>query len=364
QGFTAVQFKDGGLSPDDTGSVSISKEMAKSGTGALAYSYKVEPGAVRALLAEAHIPAGTRAVRFWVRSSTPTVLMLSLRAGAPGYNLPYYVPANEWTQIAANLNEFEPEGDAAGAAALKPDEVTSIGVTDMATMLVNAPGDLAKLLPNLQGSRTVWLDDLQFSETAVPQTTGSARSGNDGAFVVDNFETPLVRWTPVRAVFGGAAPQFDLFTPEASVRVVPEAAGPGMARTPVEPGGKGLRMSYKRHAQEVFGFIRSLEKYDLSKADRLRLSLNCSQKSLVIVQLKEKDGSEYQHLVMPDNSVGWQDLNLALTDFTLSDNGKDENNRLDPDQLKELTILDGSAFAGMGDADVTLDLDAVYFVLK
>jgi hypothetical protein len=103
---------------------------------------------------------------------------------------------------------------------------------------------------------------------------------------------------------------------------------------------------------------------DLSHADRLRLNLSMSQKSLILIQLKEKDGSEYTTTIMPENSVGWQNMDVALSDFTLGNDSKDENNALDPAQIKEMAILDGSGFAGQPAGDVTMDLDAVRFTLK
>ena len=82
------------------------------------------------------------------------------------------------------------------------------------------------------------------------------------------------------------------------------------------------------------------------------------------MQVKEKDDSEYQYVITPENSTGWQNLDLPLSSLNLGDNSKDENQKLDPEQIKEVTILDASAFAGVGAAEVTIDLDAVYFTVK
>ena len=238
---------------------------------------------------------------------------------------------------------------------------TCFGVSDVAVLLSNNP-EVAKLLPNLQGQRTLWLDDLQFSATSVPRSTGSVKEPSP-AFVVDNFEGGSIRWTPARVVLAGA-PAFEIFPAEVSLKVLPEAAGPGMARTPLEPGGKGLRFSYKRRPQEIYALVRSLEKEDLSKADSLRLHLRVPQKSLLIIQVKEKDESEYQFPLLPDDNAGWRELSLPLADLGLAEQSKDENNKLDPDQIKEITLLDASSFAQLPEADVTLDLDAVYFGTK
>ena len=72
QGFTAISFKGAELQPDGDAKLSIAKEQAKAGAGALEYAYKVEPGAFRALAAETRLPKGTQSVRFWAKSSTTT----------------------------------------------------------------------------------------------------------------------------------------------------------------------------------------------------------------------------------------------------------------------------------------------------
>lgn len=367
QGFTGITIKDGQITPGDgsTASVTNAKELVKSGSGSLLYSFTVEPGKIRALIGEAKLPAGTQSVRFWVRSANQTNLLFTLREqDGSSYQLPFHIPQHEWTQVSANLNELRlGEGDTDENGKLDVDQVSNIGLMDMAVMLVNAPGEFAKLVPNVQGPRQVWLDDLQFDAAPVAQATGVVKTDAGSAYVVDNFETGVVRWTPVRVVIADQ-PTFDIFPQNSSLKAVPEAAAPGMARTPVEPGGKGLRFTYQRAEKEIWGLNCSLERVDLAKADRLRLSLNVSRKSALLVQLKEKDGSEYQYLVMPEETNGWRNLDLALTDFSRSDNSQDENNKLDADQIKEVNVLDASSLFGLPGGEVNLDLDAVSFALK
>jgi hypothetical protein len=173
-----------------------------------------------------------------------------------------------------------------------------------------------------------------------------------------------VRWVPIKVVVTNTPPTFELCPDNVSLQTLTEAAGPGGAKGPTEPGGRGLRFNYRRSAGEIVALHTSLEKRDLSRADRLRMSLSLSQKSLVLIQVKETDGSEYNTTIQPDNSVGWQNLDVALSEFALNDGGQDENNALDPSQIKELTILDASSFAQLPAGDITMDIDAVRFSLK
>lgn len=366
QGFTAIQVKDGNFNPDPNGGLSVvtAKDQVKSGSGTLSWSHKAEPGTFRALVVEAKLPANAARLEFWVKSSAQTVLTFTAReADGSSYHLACHVPAHEWTRVSANLDELtlgDNETDENGKLDL--DQVNSIGIFDLTTMLVQSP-ELGSR-PELRTPRTLWLDDLRFSPERAPQAFGVAREGDKSSFVVDNFEGDAVRWLPVRLVIA-QPPSIEIFPGNTSLKLQKEAAGPGMARTPTEAGGRGLRFTYPRAAMEVFALIRSLERADLSKAERLRMSLRMSQKSLVIVGVKEKDGSEYNHTIAPDQSEGWQSLDLALSDFSLGGESKDENNALDPGQIKEISIVDASAFAGtLGNGETSIEIDAVSFALK
>jgi hypothetical protein len=368
EGFAAIATKDGQVGSDPSSTVSIVRDanLVKAGSASLAYRFPIEAGAIRLLAAETRLPSETRSIRFWVRSDSRTILMFSLREqGGAAHQLPFQVPANEWMEIAANLDEFVPEqeGKALGEP-VQPGTVTSVSLVDLAHLLVNAPEPLKSAFPNTRGPRTLWIDDLRFSAERVPQTLGRAQADGKSYFLVDSFESSRVEWLPVRVNVANGAPTFSVFAEDHSVVPTTEAAGPGAGKSPLEAGGRGLRFAYRRAAGEINGVLRNVEHYDLARAQRLRICMNFSRRSLATLQLKEKGGAEYQVQLSPDSTQGWQTLSPALSDFTLADNSKDDNNHLDPDQIKEIVILDASPLAELETGDTTLDLDAVAFELK
>jgi len=364
QGFAAIHVKDGALQPDAAGSVTLSRETVKNGTGSLHWTYKSEAGQMRALAGEVKLPPAAQSLSFWLRTQNQTSFMLHLReADGSTYQLTFHAPAYDWTRVNLNLSELtlaENEQDENGK--LDVDQVAYFGLLDFSSLVASFVGNTQ---PHLVGDRRLWLDDLRFAAEAVPQSRGLVKVGTTSAFVVDNFEADAIRWLPARVVFADQ-PTFEIFPADTSLRILTEAAGPGAGKLPTEVGGRGLRFAYKRAEKEAFAMVAALDGADLSRAERLRLNLRMSQKSLVLVSVKEKDGSEYRHTIMPDQSEGWQALDLALTDLTLTDDSKDENNMLDPGQIKEISLLDASAFLGpaLGQGDTTLDLDAISFALK
>jgi hypothetical protein len=365
QGFAPIVMQAGQFGVDTAGAAEITRnrEHIRLGGGALHYSYPLERQAVRALVTETRLPADTRSVSFWIKANTPSVFLLSLREeDGSDYAFSFYVPAAEWVRVAANLNEFELGQDSRDENnQLDVDQVSSLTLLDMATVLINADVQLAGALPHAEGSRSLWLDAVRFSPVPVAQTSGLVEVAGRRHFLVDNFLTGVVRWTPVHVAISDM-PTFHLFPRSIGLAVLPEAAGPGMAKTPIEPGERGLHFSYERKAGELYAIVRSLEQYDLSKADRLRFALNISRPSLLIIQLKEKDGAEYTQIILPEQREGWRTVEFPFSSFGLSENSSDTNDRLDPDQIKDLTILDASAtFPGVATGRTTLELDAIAF---
>src|SRR5688572_30785429 len=134
QGFTAILVKDGAFNLDPNGGLSVvtAKEQVKSGVGTLAWSYKPEPNAFRALVAEAKLPAGAARVELWVRCTAQTALIFSAREmDGSSYQLVFHVPSHEWTRVSANLDEMVlDENGTDENDRLDPDQVNSIGVLD------------------------------------------------------------------------------------------------------------------------------------------------------------------------------------------------------------------------------------------
>ncbi|MGV3722160.1 MAG: hypothetical protein ACO1SX_14715, partial [Actinomycetota bacterium] len=335
QGFSTLLLKAGQFGADAEGSLTVAKDLVHGGKGALSYIYKPEKETFRALLANTQLPAGTQSLSFWIRSNTRTQLILTLREEDDTvYEFPFFVPAHEWTQVTANLSEFRLGNNTSDENdKLDVGQVRALSIMDIANILVTLPA--GAVATDLTSQRQIWLDDVKLTKERAPHAMGEVTVAGQKPFVLNNFENGAVDWVAARVTIGGNTPTFDIFPDTVSFKTLTEAAGPGGNKTPLEPGGKGLRIGYKRGPQEVYAFVRSVESADLRAADRLRLTMNMSQKSLLIVQIKEKDDSEYQHLIQPDNSVGWQNLDLALSSFTLGDNSKDENNYLDPDKIKE-----------------------------
>ncbi|HVR85599.1 MAG TPA: hypothetical protein VMU54_14880, partial [Planctomycetota bacterium] len=108
-----------------------------------------------------------------------------------------------------------------------------------------------------------------------------------------------------------------------------------------------------------------VEKVDLSKAAELDLSLKTSKDGTFIVSLEEKNGARYQNTLELKAADGWKSFGLAFRDFKLAEDSKDDNDRLDADKLKQISVADITALIGGGEAEENrLWIDEVRFILS
>lgn len=352
-----VTMGEKGFGLDDASALEVvtDKAQAKVGEGALRYNFTIQPKVIPAAIAFTALPSDARSVRFWVKSSTATSVMFGMdEKDGSRYQVGFYVPADIWQEVRVNLDEFQLADDSKDEnGRLDPAQVQTVGIVDISAILVN-------LVPELKGTRTLWLDEVTFSTRQEPRTFGVFQQDGKTVLLVDNFETDLVRWVAATVFLAPFSIQF-------LSGAVFGITGDDCAKT-VEPTGKesahSLKVTYQRPQMGMFLLVRGLGRTDLSRADRLVLHLKSVKQGVFVLQLKERDDSEYvMQVPISSDGAGWQRVDVALRDFVLGENSSDENNKLDADQIKELDILDVTGLL-QGGGENTLWLDSVMFVLR
>jgi len=350
--WTVMKMGEGGGGPDPDSKLAIAREAGavKSGKGALSFAYEVTPKTVRVLALPRPLDlTGMKSLRLAVKCSHATAVVIGLgEASGASYQAVATCPAGAWQELAINLDEFtvdDPAKDPNGKLDL--DQVGSLTILDIGGFLVN-------FLPDLKGSRTLWLDDILFTSKAVAQTTGATQITKVVPIhLVDNFESSVIRWLPISVDFT-EGPKFNLFDGKVAVdKDVPEGGGK-----------QSLKFSHPRKGKKIHGIMRGLEKVDLSKATALDLALKSSHDGTYFVSIEEKGGARYNRKV--DLLLGdWKTFSWKLSDFTLAEDSKDDNGKLDADQIKQVSIADVTNLLGGSEADEThLWVDNVIFTLS
>jgi hypothetical protein len=350
--WTAMKMGEGGVGADTDSKVSVVREAgaAKAGKGALSYTYDITPKTVRVLALQKPADlSGMKSLRFWVKCSEATAVVFGLgEASGASYQASAHCAAGAWQEVAVNLDELvvdDPAKDPNGKLDL--DQVVSVTIFDIG-------GFLAMFLPDMKGTRTMTLDDVVVSSKAVALTTGPTQVTKVVPIhLVDNFESPVIRWLPISVDFT-EGPKFNLF--EAAVAVDKDVPDGG--------GKQSLKFTHPRKGKKIHGILRNLEKVDLKKATMLDLSVKASHDGTYFVAIEEKGGARYNmkiELLLGD----WKTYSWKLSDFTLAEDSRDDNGKLDPDQIKQITIADVTALLGGSEADeVRLWVDNVVFTLS
>lgn len=82
---------------------------------------------------------------------------------------------------------------------------------------------------------------------------------------------------------------------------------------------------------------------DLKAARSLRFWFRTDQPAVIVMLLSEADGSHYDAAFYSPAET-WQQVALSLDRFALGDDSTDENDRLDPDQVRSVGLMDASFF--------------------
>ncbi|MCS6862200.1 MAG: CIA30 family protein, partial [Abditibacteriales bacterium] len=351
-GWAAIKLSEAtgfGLDGDAKLSVTNDKQQVKTGKGSLFYSYDIAPNTIRLLaMQRAWDLREMKSLRLWVKCSHATVVLVGLtEKGGANYQEFVYCPQGTWQEVTVNLDELTPDDPAKDSnRKLDLDQIESLQIADLSSFLV-------LLLPELKGARVMWLDDVEFSSKPVTQSTGATKNAaGKPVHIVDNFETPVIRWAPLSFELA-AQPKIGAF--DATLTIDPSAPPGG--------GKQSLKATYPRQGMKVNVLLRGVEKMDLKQATALHLWLKTSRDSTLHLSIKEKDESTYRQIVELKPGDGWKELTYALSSFMLQEDSQDENNRLDAEQIKEITLADVTTVFGGAGGDTDLWVDEVQFVL-
>jgi len=311
----------------------------KSGRQALEFRYRITPHQFPVLL---HQLAGKKladsmGVRMWVKTDAPTVLVVSLgERGGGRYSTPFFCPGNRYQQVTLKVADFALDDDAKDAnGRLDLATVNSLTIADAASFLATHFQGIAA------GERTLYLDRLEMlPKTPVERGSGGdERTGREElrSLWQDDFREGVIRWLPLRLNLNPLS--ISLLT-DGTLEIV---ESPDRAI-----GAKALQFSYTVSTNSLAVLMRPLvlDKADFARS--LHLVLRTDADTTLMVNLKERDESEYRYQLPLGKADGWKDLAIPLTIFKLGEDKTDENNRLDPGQLKEIALADISM--GVGNA--------------
>ncbi len=340
---TFEENENGWISGTPTGTVSLTHDAknVKAGKGALQFGYGVRKGELNVLTLP--IPDGAlakaKALRFWIKTDKASPIGLSLNEKDGGhYFAAFSVPKDKW-----QLVELAPADFALGEGPNDPkdpnnkldmDKVESVGLVDVAQFFANLEGDFAKLLNIGEGAHTLYLDEFTITDEVLPKTYTSA----DGEVRLDTFARPQLAWMAIGDV------------------QVSRVEG-----KPLE--GAGMQAKYHQSPLKggapasIAGFVKAIPVGILTGATKLIFSAASLKPAKLIVQLEEKSGGKYNTTIDLPGGPDRAEFSASLAELTAAQDSKDDNDKLDLDQVKQLVIIDVTGWFGGADTDNTLWLN-------
>jgi len=141
-------------------------------------------------------------------------------------------------------------------------------------------------------------------------------------------------------------------------------AAPQPAAVPIElsltegpPASRALRARYRVEPRKVAGIVRNVAG---AVGSGLRVRLKTDTPTSLVIGCIERDGSSYMHIAQTAAGV-WKRVEVLFATMTLSDDSKDENGRLDLDQIGAVVIADAAGFMPIAAASRTMWVDDFEF---
>jgi len=330
--------------PDATAKTTQDANVARGeGHGAvLEYSYITEAGKLGGVFGQTQGDMSTaRSLRFWLRTSEPAI-MLAMFSEADGsaYHAGFVSLPDRWQEIALDVSEFQLGDDSTDENdRLDSEQIAGLGIVDATGFLAQLAESAPFLIPPELGPRMFWLDDVSVSAEPVPPRWTVTQVDGKRAVRLDSFESSPLLWVAI----AGQGVTLDYDT---DYKV---------------DGDFSLRLQYDLPPNKIVGLMTSLAGVDLTGVKHLRLWLMAEVATSVIVTMKERDESDYSHMLELQPSDTLQLVSIDLSEMTLGDDSTDENGQLDMDQVKELTLADVSMMVGKPVSTNTLWIDDTVF---
>ncbi len=343
------------LGPHAKAAVTTAEGKAKSGKGALEFTYEIGGKPAEATGGMPPFDALMRAtpngalakmksLRFWAKSDgeMPLAIVLTEKDGGR-YIASAWIPKGEWQEIVLAPDDFsltdgkddpkDPDGK------LDLDKVENIAIADPLAIFapaLSASGQGGFSDAGLHiGKHTLWLDDFTVSTEAAP----SGAAPEKGTTGLDLFDRDQLRWIAL-----------------GEVQLKLDKAAPTKTRA--------MRVDYKQGDGQYVVLIRMLHNLKAAADDNFVIDVAAAKSARLILTLEEQNGAKYSlTLAVPGDSDPINRV-LPLSSFALSEGPADDNGKLDLDKVKSLTITDVTGAFGIAKQKNTLWIGPIRFQKK
>ena len=274
----------------------------REGEGALELSYVFVEGQIPLVIRE----VGAEGIAAWFKASRDALVVLLIGEKDEGerFTLPVHLPAQKWTKVVANLEDFQLADDSPiQNRKLDLDKVAAVGFVDLLPTFIRGEA-MEYLFGPRTGTNVVWMDEFQILEQR------PADGKMTGTGLVDAFNRSFSSWMPLI----------------------------GITLTPSEAGG--TRVYYKREANHFYAMIRSVSPGTLAGGKELVLKVRAPQEVRIVIAVEETDGEKWQAIAQVPGGNEVSQVFVRFAEMQKSEDSGSADGTLSPERIKLITLLD------------------------
>jgi len=302
-----------------SGQLTAEREGVRSGKQALMITSDdalFEPGQFPVAVVGPIPETTARSVVFWAKSSVPLPLAVGFtETTGAAYTTVVWLSGEKWERIIVDAWELGPVREA-------PDNNGKLDEDHIGNVFLADTSFLARqFAPNadIPPIRHIFIDDFQIrgEYTRAPEQT-------EFATAVDRADSEGLRWIPLGA----------------------KRATIVRRETPLGELDGAVCVDYELSAQAPFFALMhpAPQTQRVRGAVSIALDLRAERSATFMLQLEERGGGRYVRTLENLLPGQWQTHVLPLAEFQPSDESKDDNGRLDLDQLQNILLLCADGF--------------------
>lgn len=265
------------------------------------------------------LPAETKSLRFAVATGYSTPVLVALREKDESlYMAPVWSQEGQWNEVQLALSDLtlsvqdsQDENDK-----LDLDQVQYLAIADGSVFArAMAKQGIPFKVPDAV-EMGVWLDDVVLSSKDPDDGWDPLPAEGAEDIVIDSCKSKTIRWLPL----GGDDVVLQSLEDE-------------------QDKGQFLQAEFVVPARTVFGLMRNVPRGMLADCEKISMEVKAEVSGPLAIALQQSDGGRYVAIRQIDSKKGWQEIEVAFSDFTVEP-GQRAGGRPDPSETAQIGLAD------------------------
>jgi len=265
------------------------------------------------------LPAETKSLRFAVATGYSTPILVAVREEDESlYMAPVWSQDGQWNEVQLALSDLtlsvqdsQDENDK-----LDLDQVRHVAIADGSVFArAMAKQGIPFKVPDAV-EMGVWLDEVVLSSEDPDDGWDPLPAEGAEEIVIDSCKSKTIRWLPL----GGDDVALESLQEE-------------------DEDGPCLQAAFVVPPRTVFGVMRNIPRGMLADCETITMEVKAEVSGPLAIALQQSDGGRYVALQQIDSKKGWQEIEVAFSEFTVEP-GQRAGGHPDPAETSQIGLAD------------------------